>query len=310
MKLRRIYRGIALSTALGFFAYWVGIRVTEKDAAHFAMLMQQSHDLRSKSALEVEPGEQERAFVEKSILFDGGKKWAKISSENSFVKIFQQKGKVDGIEELKKISCETSDGYHLLANLGKYSYATKRFRVWDHCLLSKGEDWVLSDRIDWDLLEEKLRMEGVKGHFVLFGFDLEAKELLWDQKRDLLEAKKGVHLTRPGPLSITASSGTLKLDALNPIFLTLRGDVHFVGEGLDKGKTSFAIADLLTYDPMDKKLVFSSEDRVIFWRDDMALSAKSIVIENGTQVYGMGDVRLTLSGEEKEYIDKIFERYL
>ena len=94
-----------------------------------------------------------------------------------------------------------------------------------------------------------------------------------------------------------------------PEKLTLEGNVRLVAAKLE-GKESFALAEKVVYDPIEKTLLFSSTKKVLFWQEGLSLSAQEVLIKKDQTVEGKGDVHFCFDLEEKNSIEQLFKQYL
>lgn len=98
--------------------------------------------------------------------------------------------------------------------------------------------------------------------------------------------------------------------------LHLEGTVQLHSSRM-KNKESFATADHLFYHLGEKLIVLAAipPKKVLFWQNDLSLSANEIKIrqdpQTGTEsIEGFGDVHFTFDDEEQNFIEKFFSNYL
>ena len=157
--------------------------------------------------------------------------------------------------------------------------------------------------------EEVLELESPKGHLAKGPFDFKAKKLIWDKKQEKLFLKNDVELEQPNEFTLHADQGVLELDELEPQIIRLSGNIRLISSKI-LDKESFAIADMLTYDPFTKTFLFSSEKRVLFWQEGLSISAPQVLIHKDQTIQGLGDVHFAFDLEEQNFIDKLFKQYL
>lgn len=97
-----------------------------EDLFKYDKLIAESADLRSKKTLEEQPALQERTHVQKIIWTKDETHCFCIESETSHLTIRQKKDKLEAVEELKNIGCNTSNGDALFADEGIYKYPSKQ----------------------------------------------------------------------------------------------------------------------------------------------------------------------------------------
>jgi hypothetical protein len=112
-------------------------RQNKTDLADYEKLIQESVELRSKSALERQPAHQLRTQVQKDIwtLNNRQRLHYRLKSQRSDLTIGQKKGKIDAVEKLQKIDCcmqEEFDGdgqqiRYLFADDGTYFFPSHKF---------------------------------------------------------------------------------------------------------------------------------------------------------------------------------------
>jgi hypothetical protein len=135
----------------------------------------------------------------------------------------------------------------------------------------------------------------------------EESDLTFALKGDRIEALeelKNVRCTLENNCTLIADTGKFQ-----PEKLTLEGNVRLVAAKLE-GKESFALAEKVVYDPIEKTLLFSSTKKVLFWQEGLSLSAQEVLIKKDQTVEGKGDVHFCFDLEEKNSIEQLFKQYL
>jgi lipopolysaccharide export system protein LptA len=302
-------RFIAVATALLFAIYWFHIRLTPEDALAYEKLTQESLELRTKKALEETPAHQEREGVQKDIWTQDETRHFRIRSKQSNITIGQKKDGIEAIEHLNQIQCIVQNEFILEADEGFYNYPSHQFTAQKNCRLLQGENQIEGSQIHLDLIEEKLTYENPIGKLALGPLHFSASQLLWDKKIGKLYLVSDVHIDQPNDFNLTSDLGTIELEELKPSRLILEGNVRLISERIQDKKT-YAVADTLIYDPIEKTLLFSAAHKVLLWQEGLSLSASEIFIRQDQTVEGRGDVHFAFDLEEQNYIEQIFKPYL
>lgn len=304
-----MFRFLSLATLLIFAIYWFHIRKSPEDALAYEHLIQESIDLRTRRALEEKPAHQKRQHVQKDIWTQNETRHFQIQSQDSDLTIAQKKEKLEAIEELKNINCSIQNEFTLSADEGFYTYPTHQFIAEQNCRLTQNQNQIDGTRIQLDLVQEIVTYENPKGHLISGPFDFTAKQLIWDKKANQLHLLDDVHIDQPGQFNLVANLGTVDLAELQPTLITLEGNVRLISSRI-QDKESYAVADALIYNPIEKTLLFSAAHKVLFWQEGLSLSASEILIRQDQTVEGHGDVHFSFDLEEQNYIDELFKQYL
>jgi hypothetical protein len=200
-------KSVGLSLVLvGTFVYFIyafHVRIRPEDAPVYKKMMQISHELRSKNALERHPIEQFRQKVQKDI-------WTlnehyQIQSSESQLIVKQKKDKFEAIEYLKNINGQIEDKEQLRtfsALNGIYQIPTQNF-IADNCNLVffKMPDRTfngaaIADTITYNPIDKTVLLSTIAPKKVLFwqeGLRMSAPEVLLHQ--DKIEGLGHVHFT-------------------------------------------------------------------------------------------------------------------
>ncbi len=298
-----------LIAAFAALTYWFAIRPTPLDEAHYHKLAQESLELRTRHALEEHPASQVRYNVQKDIWIQDEMRHFQIQSEESklTLSLSQDKDKLEAVEELKKICCSIENEFNLTADFGLYTYPTHQFIAEKNCHLTQNQNYIDGKRIHLDLIQETVIYDHPIGR--LNSIDFKAEKLFWDKKESKLYLNDLITIEQPGQFTILANRGILDLVELKPTLITLDGNVRLISSRI-QDKESYAVADKLTYNPIDKTLLFSAQKKVLFWQEGLSLSASSVLIREDQTVEGHGDVHFAFDLEEQDYIEKLFKQYL
>jgi hypothetical protein len=110
-----------------------------RDSAQYRKIVQESAEIRSRKALERQPSHQTRTDVRKDIWSAGGDERLhfRLKSAGSELALIQKKGKIEAVEELRKIECWIQEKIDPLLNMsevkalkaasGTYHYPASRF---------------------------------------------------------------------------------------------------------------------------------------------------------------------------------------
>ncbi len=303
------FRFALLTLLFGLLIYWFSVHLTPEDLPQYQKLMAESTHLRTRRALEEEPALQKRQNVQKDIWSQNEMHHFQIQSQGSQLTLWQKKDKIEAEEYLENIFCTTSNALNLKADEGIYSFPSHQFIAESHCKLFQGENQIDGTRIHFDLMEETLTYDNPRGHIASGLFDFSAKTLFWEKEADLLYLIDEVKIQQLDDLTLLAKRGTVFLDQLEPKLIVLEGGVRLISTRFE-GKESYAMADQLTYNPLDQTLLFSADKRVLFWQDGFSLSASEVLIRQDQSVVGHGDVHFTFDVEEQNQIDAFFKQYL
>lgn len=303
------FRFLGLSLIASALLYWFCIRLTPSDPILYDKLVQESIQLRTRKALEEEPAHQKRSGVLKDIWTQNEASHFQIQSEDSDLTISQKRGKFEAIERLKTMSAQTENEFTLEADEGIYTYPSHQLIAKDNCHLRQNESVIDGSLIHLDMVKEVVAYENPKGYLKKGPYFFTAKKLLWDKKNNKLHLIDQVEISQPNSFNLLANLGTVDLNNLEPTLITLEGNVRLISSKI-QGKESYAVADRLTYCPIEKTLTFSADRRVLFWQDGLSLSASEILILEDQAVEGRGDVHFTFNLEEQNYIDELFRQYL
>jgi hypothetical protein len=139
-------------------------------------------------------------------------------------------------------------------------------------------------------------------------------ELIVKQKKDKVEAIEYLKnidgkIEEPEQLrTFTAQSGIYQI----PTQEFIADNCHLVFFKMpDRLYNGAAIADTVTYNPVDKTILLSTiaPKKVLFWQEGLRMSAPEVLIRQD-QIQGLGNVHFTFTFEEQNAIDKVFEKYL
>lgn len=303
------FRFLALAALFAILIYWFYVRIRPEDPANFEKLVQESFELRTRRALEQEPAHQKRQEVQKDIWTQNESRHFQIQSQGSDLTISQKKDKIEVIERLQNVRCHIQNEFTLTADEGIYTFPSHQFIAEKNCKLVQNQNWMNGERIQFDLIEETVSYENPQGHLASGPIDFSAKRLFWDKRANQLYLLDDVEICQPGAFTLLAYHGTVALEELKPTLIILEGNVRLISSRI-QDKESFAVADTLTYNPVDKTLLFSAKKRVLFWQEGLTLSAFEVLIRQDQTVEGHGDVHFTFNLEEQNTIDEFFKQYL
>lgn len=302
-------RFLSLSLLFAFAIYWFYVRLGPEDAIAYENLIQESVDLRTRRALEERPAHQKRQDVQKDIWTQNETRHFQIQSKDSSLTISQKKEKLEAVEELKNIHCNVQNGFTLAADEGIYTYPSHQFIAQKNCHLVQDQNQIDGTRIHLDLIQEIVTYENPKGRLASGPLNFTAKTLIWDKKANKLHLIDEVHIDQPDHFNLVANLGTVDLDQLQPSLVTLEGNVRLISSRI-QDKESYAVADTLIYNPVEKTLLFTANHRVLFWQEGLSLSAAEVLIRQNQTVEGHGDVHFAFDLDEQNYIDELFKQYL
>lgn len=258
-------------------SYLYHVKVRPETEEQYGVLLRESAELRAKSALENEPAHQSRHRVQKDIwaIKEGQRVHVRLKSAHSELEISQKKEKLEAVERLEELCCWVQDEVDLKENAQQVRMLTA----------DTGTSYFPSYRMG---------AQNVKiAFFRVPGLEIPS-------------SLEGIEPFLKG----SAQTANLMDE------LSLEGDVRLVSTEL-QNKKSFAFADRLTYQPETQAIVLSCTEpnRVLFWQEGLSLSSPKLQIKRdpraGTQqVEGIGDVRCSLSAEEKNFLEELFAKYL
>lgn len=306
MFKRAFFASCTLIAIAGFATYWFNIRTRPHDISAYHKLIQESTELRTRHALEEQPAYQKRQGVQKDIWSQDETRHFQIQSEHSELTLSQKKDKIEATEQLKQIHCSIENDT-LTADEGIYTFPSHQFTAQNNCRLAQNENHIDGTRIHFDLIQEIVTYENPKGHFAPLNFT--AKSLIWHKKEGKLYLTDHVTIEQPDHFTLIADRGDLTLNQFQPTLLVLEGNVRLISTCI-QDKESYAVADTLTYHPIEKTLLLSSDRKVLFWQEGLSLSASEVLIRQDQTVEGHGDVHFAFDLEEQNYIDELFKQYL
>jgi lipopolysaccharide export system protein LptA len=304
-----MFRTLALISLLLFGLYWFYIRLRPEDAVFYQKLVQESIDLRHKNALEETPAHQQRQTVQKDIWTQNETRHFQIRSQDSNLTLSQKNEKIEAVEQLKEIECTIQNGFTLTADEGIYTFPSHQFIAQKNCHLKQNQNQIDGTQIHLDLAQEIVTYDNPKGILASGPLHFSAQKLIWDKKAATLHLTNQVRIEQPEAYTLIADLGTVQLDELQPTLVILEGNVRLIASRV-QDKESFAIADTLTYNPIQKTLLFSAEKKVLFWQEGLSLSASEILIRQDQSVEGHGDVHFAFDLDEQNFIDELFKQYL
>ncbi|MBX7066784.1 MAG: hypothetical protein K1X28_06095 [Parachlamydiales bacterium] len=302
-------RIVFLTLLSSFGIYWFFIRIRPEDPEIYHKLVSESIELRTRKALEHEPAIQKRQGVQKDIWTHDETRHFQIQSRDSGLIIRQKKDKIEASEHLKEIQCITPNEITLTADEGIYAYPTNQFVAENNCQLTQKANRIDGTRIHLDLEEETLQLENPNGHIASGTLDFTAKSLIWDKDSNLLHLIDDVRITQTDDLVFLAKKGIVHLKEYKPVLVVLEGSVRLISSRF-QDKESYAMADTLTYNPIEKTFLFGADRRVLFWQDGLTLSASEVLIRQDQTIEGHGNVHFTFDLEEQNRIDEFFKQYL
>jgi lipopolysaccharide export system protein LptA len=303
------FRFLTLIALASTAIYWCFIRIDEKDPAEYTKLMRESFEMRTHNALEKEPAFQKRHGVQKDIWTENETRRYQIQSEHSDLSLLQKKDKTEATERLEKIICHLPGEITLTADEGIFQHPSEQFIAKKNCHLTQNENFIDGDEIHLDLAQEIVTYKHPKGRLSSGPLHFQAEDLLWNKKENKLYLTHQVTIEEPGEFILRGERGTLTLDQFEPKLLVLEGRVRLISSQV-QNKESFAVAQSLTYNPIEKTLLFSSPRRVLFWQEGLTLSASEVLIRHDHTVEGRGDVHFTFDLEEQNFINEFFNNYL
>ena len=190
-----------------------------------------------------------------------------------------------------------------------------------HCHLHRGQDQIDAHEIRFDLFKEELLCINARGALAPRAEQLplhfSAQTLLWQKKKEKLHLQKDVFIEQSGQFSLYADDALLTFqDETKPDFFLLEGNVRLFSPRI-QDKESFSIADRISFDPREQKLILSSvpPKRVLFWQEGFSLSAPEVHIKRDLltrkeTIEGKGDVHFAFDMEEKNIIEQLLSKYL
>lgn len=286
-----IFSILFLLLAAGMVSFF-SIQLRPSDLPNYTKMMQDCNELHSKKALERSPAHQARSGVRKEIwAMDGDERnHMSLFSEGSDLIVHQKKDKFEAVEELQNLEFTMEKGEHrpkIKANRGNYS---------------------ISDFQTFELAEEVVLSE-------TNGLTAQGGSCLYKDGKAILYPKAPyTHCTLTSPED--------RIDAMRISFdyaakeLVCEGNVRLRSMRV-QGKESFAIAETLSYKPDEKRIVLTSSypKRVLFWQDDMRLSAREVHIcpDPDTKletIEGIGDIHFAFDLAEESAIHEFFRSRL
>ncbi|MBU6446684.1 MAG: hypothetical protein KGQ49_04730, partial [Verrucomicrobia bacterium] len=289
--------------------YWYCVRIHPEDPAKYEQLMLESFAFRTHKTLEHEPAYQTRQGVQKDIWTNNETRHFQIQSRESGLWVHQKKDKFEAVETLEEIRCQLPNDFTLCANEGVYTYPSHHFVAQKNCLLEQRGNRVAGTRIDLDLDEASLHLENPSGLIEGGRFRFTAKELTWEKDSNLLHLIDDVCIKQQDGLTFLSHLCTVQLQDDKPTLMTLQGNVRLIASQF-QGKESYAMADRLTYNPLEKTFLFGADRRVLFWQDGLTLSAPEVLIRRDEAIEGHGEVHFTFDLDEQNCIDDFFKQYL
>lgn len=308
MYTRTFFAAFALIAICAIATYWFNVRTGPQDIPAYYNLIQESTELRTKHALEEQPAHQKRQGVQKDIWTQDETRHFQIQSEHSELTLLQKKDKVEAVEKLKQIRCNTGSET-LTADEGTYAFPSHQFTAENNCSLTQSENHIDGTKIHFDLAEEIVTYENPKGTIAAGQIHFTAKNLIWHKKEGKLYLRDQVAIEQRDEFKLVGDKGELTLNELEPLLLVLEGNVRLISSKI-QDKESYAVADRLTYDPAEKVLLLTSDRKVLFWQEGLSLSASEVSIREDKSVEGHGDVHFALDMEEQNFIDELFKQYL
>ncbi len=254
-----------------FFLYWFSIRMKPEDIASYDKLIQESTELRTRNTLEENPAHQTRQGVQKDIWTQDETRHYRIDSEHSDLYLSPKAA----VEELKNVHCSVPNDFTLTADEALYTYPTHQFVAEKNCLLIQNNNTITGARIQFDLAKEIVTCDNPKGH-LNEGLNFTAHQLTWNKKENKLY---------------------------------LKGQVHLISSRI-QDKESFALADTLIYDLLDKTILLTAHRKVLFWQEGLSMSAAEVLIRKDQTLEGHGDVHFSFDLDEQNTIDQFFKHYL
>jgi lipopolysaccharide export system protein LptA len=308
MYQRALFSSFALLAIAGYAIYRLHIQIHPEDTPAYHKLIQESTELRTRHALEEQPAHQDRSGVQKDIWTQNETRHLQIHSQQSQLTLSQKRDTVDALEELKQIRC-LLDGDTLTADEGIYTYPAHQFIAQNHCKLTQNGNILEGTRVHFDFIQETVTYDNPQGFLIQGPLHFTAHSLIWHKKEGKLHLTQHVTITQPDQFTLEADRGLLTLTQFDPQLLTLEGHVHLHSNQI-QGKDSYALADTLTYHPLDKTILLSAAKKVLFWQEGLSLSASQVRIHHDQTVEGLGDVHFAFDLEEQNFIDQLFKQYL
>lgn len=278
MFTRAFLSAAALIALSSFAVYHFHLRMRPEDIQNYHKLIQESADLRARRALEAEPAHQVRRGVQKDIWTPESRsdqaRHVQIQSAHSELTLFQKKGKLEAVEKLQQIHCSVAEDLTLTADEGTYTFPSHQFIAEKNCSVLQQQHRIDGSRIHFDLLQEIVTYDTPSGFIAPFHFT--ADKLTWLKKEDQ--------------------------------FL-LEGNVRLMSTEFEN-KESYAVAEQLIYNLIDKTLLLTSNRRVLFWQEGLSLSASEVLIREDRSVEGRGDVHFTFDLDEQNSLEQLFGHFL
>lgn len=298
---------LSVVLVVAYAVYWNDIRPHADTLAIYRKLNQESIDLHARKALQDLPIEQIRQEVRKDIWTDQQTRHFSIQSEQSHLILTQRKNGMEGTETLQKLKL-TQDLYQLTADEGVYLYPSHQFTAQHNCHLFNEENLIDGTAIHFDLAQQIITYQNPKGklsdHFLF-----SANQLIWDKKKGEIHLKDQVTIEEPQRFTVQGDRALLCLNQLSPEQLTLQGNIRLLSTVLQNKKT-YALAETLIYNPLSKTLLFTSPKKVLFWQEDLTLSASEVFIRQDQTIEGRGNVHFTFDVEEQNSLQTLFQQYL
>lgn len=249
-----------------------------EDAVTYNQLMQESTQIRDRRTFGDQPAHQMREGVQKKIWSQNETFHIQIDSEFSDLSLSQNKSQITAVETLKNIRVQFPDEMILIADVGTYTFPAHQFIAHHNCHLTQAGSSIHGEKVHFDLANENITCENPIGHFT-DGLNFTANQLTWNKKENKLY---------------------------------LNGEVHLVSSRIQE-KESFAIADKLIYNLVDKTILLTSDKKVLFWQEGLALSAPEVIVHRDKPeetIEGFGDVHFSFTIDEQNAIDELFKSYL
>ncbi|OGN55558.1 MAG: hypothetical protein A3D96_04340 [Chlamydiae bacterium RIFCSPHIGHO2_12_FULL_44_59] len=294
---------------LGVCVCYLTLQLTPKDEQCYQDLAKESLELRTRHALEETPAHQKRLHVHKDIWTQDRMRHFRIACDESELTIYQKKDKTEAKEVLQSIYGALDSEWSLSADYGIYTFPSNQFIAEQNCQITQGENTIRGDHLQIDLAQEILSYENPRGHLIAGPMDFTAQTLRWDKKQKKLFLSEDVKIQQSDQMTIFASQGVIDFPDLKPSLIVLTGEVRLISNAIRHQK-SFAVADILIYNPKEETILLRADPRVLFWQEGLSLSAPQVLIHKDWTVRGIGDVHFALDHLEQDYIDNLFKQYL
>lgn len=298
-------RLLSLILLLTFFTYFLAVHRSQKQVEYFLAFEEENRKLRTTDALEKEPALQKREKVRKDLYFN--EDHLIIESERSELKIEQKKGKAKLFEELEDVTCDLNGEFFLKSKRGSYRYPSHEITFEQDCVLLHEKGSLQASKIYFSPKDNSLICENPNGLFFEHALNFQAKQLVWNPKKENIQCTGYVMIHDPEQFTIFSDRGTIFLNKLHPTKVVLNQNVR-INLSEHQKKQTFALADQLIYDTQEKKVNILGKKKVLFWQEGLSMSAQELVLTKEKAVFAKGDVHFSLSLDDEKKLEEIFQK--